>query len=82
MLLFIELALQFYKNHLKSFNTSHVVIYLGLIAHVGHIKTCFNTSHVVIYRNKKVFRRKKQQFQYISCCYLSLLASMGYRHMY
>ena len=55
----------------RSFNTSHVVIYLV----AKDLKTDkyegFNTSHVVIYLGGYAIKVGSSLFQYISCCYLS-----------
>ena len=34
---------------------------------------CFNTSHVVVYQSPAMFKIKFNEFQYISCCSLSIL---------
>ena len=53
------------------FNTSHVVIYPVPTLFPSASYVCFNTSHVVIYREKELERLRNEEFQYISCCYLS-----------
>ena len=35
--------------------------------------TSFNTSHVTLYRFRKIFHKRKSQFQYISCYSLSIV---------
>ena len=49
MLLFIALLIPVPPAYMKSFNTSHVVIYLRTRICRNGSKCSFNTSHVVIY---------------------------------
>ena len=58
-----------------SFNTSHVVIYpTRLDSYMSAVKR-FNTSHVVIYQTSRAECGYTHLFQYISCCYLSVVVT-------
>ena len=60
------------RRFLTSFNTSHVVVYLGFLYSKRQIVPCFNTSHVVVYLFRKLSVLFSDMFQYISCCSLSI----------
>ena len=73
MLLFIERKF-FTENRNYGFNTSHVVIYRRICILYPFVFQSFNTSHVVIYRTLVYpSHLPLLSFQYISCCYLSVV---------
>ena len=62
------------KNRHKDsiyFNTSHVVVYLGIADKSIQSDSDFDTSHVVVYLQAQAGAETAAEFQYISCCSLS-----------
>ena len=74
MLLFIKQAEQNVDIH-TCFNTSHVVIYPCYAVGENDLSLSFNTSHVVIYQTSRAECGYTHLFQYISCCYLSVVVT-------